>query len=108
MKTSKFLAALALGAACTLPVMAQSTSGAGTGAGSAGSGSAGTSRAASPDTRTMGSGPSVESGRTETRRDGDRDLGWLGLLGLAGLLGLRRKHDDRPDVRETRTTGGTR
>lgn len=101
MNTSK-LAALALGAACALPVMAQ------TSASTAATPATPSTQSAAPDTRTMGAGPSVESGRTESRGESDRDLGWLGLLGLAGLLGLRRKHDDHRTTHDPRATGNVR
>jgi hypothetical protein len=70
--------ALALVAALSMPVVAQTT----------GTGSAGTSTTA---------------GTTEVRRDrGGFDWGWLGLIGLAGLLG-RRKPSDVTRVDTTRT-----
>ena len=88
----------ALAAACTLPAVAQTS-------GTSSSPQAGqaTTAQASPDTRSMGAGPS--SG-TESREDGDRDIGWLGLLGLVGLLGLRgRKREDNTHIRQN--TGST-
>jgi MYXO-CTERM domain-containing protein len=77
---ARTLVALALTAACSLPVGAQTTSGTG------GTG------ATAPMTTT-----------TTERRDDHGNWGWLGLLGLAGLLGLRRKAGDR-DYPSNRTT----
>ena len=109
--------AIVLGAACTLPVMAQGTAGGNTGSGVGASSQpqaatpatqpTPSSTAATPatqsDTRSMGAGPQVD----DRPQGGEKkkDLGWLGLLGLVGLLGLRRKHDD---TRTYTTTDGTR
>ena len=79
--------AFALSAACTMPALAQSTTGTDTAAG--GSTTGVTSTQTAPDT---------------TNREEDRDYGWVGLLVLVGLLGLRRKHEDHT---VTRTTAGT-
>jgi MYXO-CTERM domain-containing protein len=87
---TRCIVALSLGVACTLPAMAQSTTGSGTGS------STGTGTGLGTTSQTT----------TETRRD-DPDYGWLGLLGLIGLAGLRGRKDDRTDVRHT-TTGTTR
>lgn len=81
------LVAFSLTVACSMPVMAQSTTGSSTGTG--GSTTGATSTQTTPD---------------NTPREKDRDYGWIGLLGLAGLLGLRRKHDDHT---VTRATTGT-
>lgn len=105
-------AALVLGAACTLPVLAQGTAGTNTGQGVGASSqpqaTATTNQsttapsnvstttnppaAGQSDTRSMGAGPQLD----DRPQGGEKrhDLGWLGLLGLVGLLGLRRKHDD--------------
>jgi hypothetical protein len=108
---SRTAAAVILGAACTLPVMAQGTggnTGAGVGASSQPQATAQTNQsptspsstasttsqpaAGQSDTRSMGAGPQMD----DRPQGGEKkhDLGWLGLLGLVGLLGLRRKHDD--------------
>lgn len=105
---SRTAAALILGAACTLPAVAQGTAGS-SGVGkssqqqtmpSSQPGAAATPSTATPstppdasqpDTRSMGAGPAMDD---TPRGEDKKDLGWLGLLGLAGLLGLRRKHDD--------------
>jgi len=105
---ARMTAALALGAACALPVMAQDTSGTASGGTAAGSQSSAQMAQTQPSdssstTRSMGAGPEDMG----TQRDEHRDMGWIGLLGLAGLLGLRRRqhHDDRGDYnRTTRTT----
>ena len=92
-RINRTAAAIALGFACAMPVMAQ-------GSGSAGSSQASqpaqTAQQSAPDTRSMGAGPAMDDNRM-ARSDGDRDLGWLGLLGLLGLMGLKRRHhhDDR-------------
>ena len=67
--------------ACSVPAIAQSTTGGGSSATGAGSGTTTTRNAVD-----------------------DRDYGWLGLLGLAGLLGLRRRPDDHKDVNHRTTT----
>ncbi|HYW57593.1 MAG TPA: WGxxGxxG family protein [Polaromonas sp.] len=72
------LVALALGAACTLPSIAQTS-----GSGSANNGSTNTTQ----------------------QRDNDFDMGWLGLLGLVGLLGLKRKAPD--EMHRTGSTSRT-
>jgi MYXO-CTERM domain-containing protein len=110
---SRTAAAVILGAACTLPVMAQGTAGGNTGAGvgassqpqataktnqsptspgSTASTTGSQSSAGQSDTKSMGAGPQMD----DRPQGGEKkhDLGWLGLLGLVGLLGLRRKHDD--------------
>lgn len=112
-------AALALGAGCALPALAQDTGttdathGNTTSQGAASSPRASTtpaginhtisasdtSSAAALATNTMGAGP-ADLDRPAT--GSDLDMGWLGLLGLAGLLGLRRRRDAdhrRMDVR---------
>jgi MYXO-CTERM domain-containing protein len=93
---SRITAALALGAACALPVMAQDTSA------TTGNTTQGTqSTPSTPSTQTMGAGPDTTM---DTRSDEHRDMGWIGLLGLAGLLGLRRRHHHDDDQRYNRTT----
>ncbi|MCC2675055.1 MAG: hypothetical protein K0R58_2002 [Ramlibacter sp.] len=92
-KVSQVVAILSLGAACAMPVMAQSTSSPASTSATPSTAQSADSSTTAPATAQMGAGP-------ETRGDdNDRDLGWIGLLGLAGLLGLRRKHhdDDRRD-----------
>ena len=68
----KVIAALAIGASCAMPAMAQSTT---------------ADTSANNATTTMPA--------TERVEDNDRDFGWIGLLGLAGLLGLRRKPEEQ-------------
>ena len=87
-RLNRTAAALALGFACAMPAMAQ-TSGT---AASSSQQPAQTAQQSAPDTRAMGAGPADE-GRMESR-DTDRDLGWIGLLGLLGLLGMRKRHSD--------------
>ena len=78
-KLSQVAAVLALGAACAMPVMAQSSST---------TDASSSTQSTAPTTQSMGAGP-TDDGRPAQRDDG-MDLGWLGLLGLAGLLGRRR------------------
>ena len=107
MKVSKIATALALGAACAMPAMAQQ-SGAAAANANPGVSAARSPEVSAPDTRTMGAGPStMDTGRTQARSvdvGDDKDLGWFGLLGLLGLLGLRRKHHDHYDRNDTRHT----
>ncbi|MBV0881508.1 WGxxGxxG-CTERM domain-containing protein [Noviherbaspirillum sp. L7-7A] len=90
---SRTFAAVSLSLACTMPVLAQSTTGAGTDTSTGG---------------TTGTNTGATSTQTvsDTSREKDRDYGWIGLLGLAGLLGLRRKHNDHTVTRNT--TSATR
>ena len=76
--------------ACTVPALAQSSTGSG------GSGGSGTSARHS----------STTNGKTinDTRYEDRRDHGWIGLLGLAGLLGLCRKPEDRTGIQRTTET----
>ena len=82
-KVTQAIAALSVGVACAMPVLAQDTS-------SSTTASSSPQTTSAPDTTTMGAGPG-DAGMTR-EADNDRDLGWIGLLGLAGLLGLRRRH----------------
>ena len=96
-KLSQAAAVAALGLACAMPVMAQSSSTTATPS----STTSATTDSTTPSTAQMGAGPSEV--RSE-RVDNDRDMGWIGLLGLAGLLGLRRKHNDHDRHDNLRTT----
>lgn len=81
------VAVMSLSLACTLPVLAQSTTGSsGTGMNS--------SNNSTPTGQTTG----------DAGRDGHSDYGWIGLVGLVGLLGLRRKPEHRVDVNRTTST----
>jgi hypothetical protein len=80
-RARRSVAVLSVSLACSVPVLAQSTTSGGS------------------------SGTAAGTGTTTTRDTADdRDYGWLGLLGLAGLLGLRRRSDDHKDVNRTTST----
>ena len=72
------LAALAIGLAVSMPLVAQTTAPSSQG----------------------GSTASTGTG-TATQEDDGFDWGWLGLLGLAGLAGLRRRDDGRMHTTST-------
>ncbi|MGZ9031286.1 MAG: WGxxGxxG family protein [Burkholderiaceae bacterium] len=87
-RTNKYrgkLVALAMVAACALPVAAQTTQ------------PGSTTGAAGSRTSTM-----------TTDRDNDNNWGWIGLLGLAGLAGLMRKKDTHDVDHRTTATGAVR
>ncbi|MEJ5989264.1 WGxxGxxG family protein [Ramlibacter sp. PS3R-8] len=86
-KLSQVAAVATLGLACAMPVMAQGSATTDT---SASTTAPASTVSATPNTTSMGAGPSDLNRDTEN----DRDMGWIGLLGLAGLLGLRRKRSD--------------
>ena len=108
-KLSQIAAIVSLGAACAMPVMAQTTGSTTTPSESTTASSStmnnsttspSTTSSTSPSTSQMGAGPS-DMDRPAQRND--RDMGWIGLLGLAGLLGLRRKHHDHVERTDYRT-----
>lgn len=118
-KLTHLAAAIGLGAACALPVLAQDTGTTGATHGNTAAEAAPTTplagataapgishtisasdtgSAGAPSTNTMGAGP---EDMNRAGADGHRDIGWMGLLGLLGLLGLRRRQhhaDDRMDM----------
>lgn len=89
LSTIRCVGVVSMSLACTVPALAQSSTG------SSGSG-------------TSVGNSSTTNGKTtsDTRSEERRDYGWIGLLGLAGLFGLRRKPEDRIDIQ--RTTGTSR
>src|SRR4051812_23477162 len=111
-KFPQIAAAVALGAACALPVMAQSQSSGASGVGQSSQPmSQPAPQSSSADTKSMGASPAqMDTGpstQDTSRPTEKRDMGWIGLLGLAGLLGLRRKREDHHVHTEVHRTPGT-